>query len=153
MSIKNKIMEYIARRDHSEKELKTKLRRLKGYQDKKKARYSAVEIEQGIEWAKLNKWLKPSEQLAESVARALHNKSKGIRYINAYLTQKGLPRQSMDEDQELKKATQLIRKRIVNKLVDSNLKLKLTRFLISRGFPQNIISKALKGVASEKSSG
>lgn len=153
MSIRNKIMEYIARRDHSEKELKAKLRRLKDFQDRKNARYSTEEIDQGIEWARVNKWLKPSEQLAESVALTLHKKKKGIRYINAYLAQKGLPSQAMDEAQEIEKAIKLIRRKIINKNMDSNLKLKLTRFLISRGFPQSVISKALKGVVSEKSSG
>lgn len=152
MTIKHKIMEYIARRDHSEKELKNKLRRLKDFRDRKKARYSLEEIDQGIEWARVNKWLKTGEQLAESVARTLHNKKKGIRYINAYLAQKGLPSQKLDEEQELEKAINLIRRKILNKTIDSNLKLKLSRFLISRGFPLNIVSTALKGVMSEKSS-
>ena len=152
MNIKNKIMEYIAKRDHSEKELKNKLRRLKDFQDRKKPRYSVEEIELGIEWARDNKWLKPGDQLAVSVAQTLHGKKKGIRYINAYLAKKGLPSQPMDEDQELEKAIKLIRRKIINKTMDSNLKLKLSRFLISRGFPHNIISKALKGVMSEKSS-
>ena len=152
MSIKHKIMEYIARRDHSEKELKNKLRRLKDYQERKKPRYSAEEIDGAIQWAWDNKWLKPGEELSESVARTLHNKKKGIRYINAYLTQKGLPHQPLDEEQEMSKAIKLIRHKIIDKTWDSNLKLKLTRFLISRGFPQHIISKALKGVMSEKSS-
>ena len=143
-------MEYIARRDHSEKELKAKLRRLKDFQDRKKSRFSVDEIDQGIEWARVNKWLISGDQLAVSVARTLHGKKKGIRFINAYLAQKGLPSQSMDEELELEKAIKLIHRKILNKSIDSNLKLKLTRFLISRGFPSNIISKALKGVISEK---
>ena len=150
MNIRHKIMEYIARRDHSEKELKAKLRRLKDFQDRKKPRFTVDEIDQGIEWARVNKWLISSDQLAVSVARALHGKKKGIRFINAYLAQKGLPRQALDEDLELEKALKLIHRKIVNISIDSNLKLKLTRFLISRGFPSNIISKALKGVISEK---
>ena len=152
MSIRNKIMEYIAQRDHSEKELKSKLRRLKNFQDRKSPRYTIEEIERGIEWAYVNKWIKPSDQLSEAVAHTLHKKKKGIRYINAYLAQKGLPSQKLDEELELDKAIKLIRRKLIDKTVDSNLKLKLTRFLISRGFPANIISKALKGVISEKSS-
>lgn len=146
-------MYYLAKRDHSEKELKMKLRRLKDFQDKKKPRYTAEEIESGIQWAVENKWLKPREQLSESVARSLHSKNKGIRYINAYLSQKGLPSQSVDDEQELEKAIRLLRKKILNKTVDSNLKLKLSRFLISRGFGSATVAKALKGVISEKSSG
>ena len=152
MSIKHKIMDLIAKRDHSEKELRTKLRRLKDFQDNKKPRYSVEEIDQAVTWAKDNKWLKPSDQLSVTVARTLHNKSKGIRYINAYLKEKGLPPQVADEDQELDKAIKLLRRKILNKTWDSNLKLKLSRFLISRGFHADTVAKALKGVSSEKSS-
>lgn len=151
MGIKHSIMYYLAKRDHSEKELKTKLKRLKDFQDKKKARYTPEEVDQAIQWAKDNQWLKPSDQLSESVARALHNKSKGIRYINAYLAQKGLPPQPTDEDQELEKAIKLLRRKIMSRVIDSNLKLKLSRFLISRGFRGDIVAKAIKGVISEKS--
>ncbi len=153
MGIKHSIMYYLAKRDHSEKELKMKLRRLKDFQDKKKPRYTAEEIDTGVAWALDNKWLKPKEQLAESVAHSLHKKNKGIRFINGYLSQKGLPSQSVDEEQELEKAIKLLRRKLLNKTLDSNLKLKLSRFLIARGFPGNIVSQALKGVASEKSSG
>jgi regulatory protein len=145
-------MEYIAERDHSEKELKDKLRRLKDPHDRTKPRFSAEEINNGIEWAHSNKWFKPSDQLAESVAQTLHNKKKGIRYINAYLAEKGLPPQPADDQHELEKAIQLIQRKILTKTIDSNLKLKLSRFLISRGFRADIVSKALKGVISEKSS-
>lgn len=152
MGIKHSIMYYLAKRDHSERELKTKLRRLKDFQDKKKPRYTPEEIEEGVTWAIENKWLKPKEQLSESVARSLHNKNKGIRYINGYLSQKGLPPQSEDEEQELEKAIKLLRRKILNRTIDSNLKLKLSRFLISRGFGSAVVAKALKGVISEQSS-
>lgn len=145
-------MYYLAKRDHSEKELKQKLRRLKDFQDRKKARYSPDEIDQAVAWAKDNQWLKPSEQLAESVAHSLHTKGKGIRYVNAYLRQKGLPVQAADDELELEKAKKLLHRKLLHKTLDSNLILKLTRFLISRGFPANIVSQALKGVKSEKSS-
>lgn len=135
-------MYYLAKRDHSEQELKTKLRR----------RYTLEEIQDGITWAIKNKWLKPKEQLSESVARSLHNKNKGIRYINGYLSKKGLPPQSENEEQELAKAVKLLRKKILNRTIDSNLKLKLSRFLISKGFGSAVVAKALKGVISEQSS-
>lgn len=152
MGIRHSIMYYLAKRDHSEKELKMKLRRLKDFEDQKKPRYTSDEIDAGITWAIDNKWLKPKEQLSESVAHSLHKKNKGIRYINGYLYKKGLSPQSVDEDQELEKAINLLRKKILNKTVDSNLKLKLSRFLISRGFGSATVAKALKGVISEKSS-
>lgn len=153
MGIRNSIMYYLAKRDHSEKELRAKLRRLKDFEDRKKPRYTAEEIDQGVAWAADSKWLKSSDQLSDSVARALHNKNKGIRFINAYLAQKGLPAQTVDEELELAKAVKLLRKKLISNSVDSNLKLKLSRFLISRGFRADIVSKAIKGVMSEKPSG
>jgi hypothetical protein len=57
---------------------------------------------------KKNNWIAADEVLSEKFSHHLHLKKKGIRYINAKLNQRGLPRVHPDEDLELKKAIELI---------------------------------------------
>lgn len=154
MSIKRRVMDLIAKRDHSEKELQQKLSRLKKWDNKKERLYSDEEISNVITWARENRWLQDSSYLSARWAEALTKKKKGIKYINAYLNQKGLPAVSKNQEVEVDKAILLLRKKLQTKAIqtaieeagklDRNIKLKLTRFLISRGFDQETISSAFK---------
>ena len=124
-------MDYVARRDHSEKELRQKLR----------LRFSQDEIDQAIEFAKQKKWLASTDEellmFSCKVAEALHRKKKGIVYINHYLKKKGLPPIKKDLDRELEKARSLLG---AKKLQPQ----KAQRFLSSRGFDFETINKSLK---------
>jgi regulatory protein len=134
MNIKSaidKTMDYVARRDHSEKELRQKL----------SLRFSSEEIDKAIEFAKQKKWLASTDDellvFSLKVAEALHRKKKGINYINNYLKKKGLPPIKKDSERELEKARSLLG------LKKLQLQ-KAQRFLSSRGFDFETIHKSLK---------
>lgn len=153
MSIKRRVMDLLAKRDHSEKELQQKLARVKKWDNKKERLYSDEEITQVITWARENRWLQEA-YLSERWAETLNKRKKGIKYINAYLGQKGLPAVSKNLDIEEDKAVDLLRKKLKTKSfqaafneagkMDRDIKLKLIRFLASRGFDQETIQRAFK---------
>jgi len=146
-SARNKMMDYIARRDHSEKELRQKLRK----------NYTAEEIEIAITYGKEQSWIPNSEisiqALAEKTAEALHRKKKGILFINSYLKEKGLPEVEAHDELELEKAQELVKnKYLPSEPLDwqkkQKLMAKMSRFLMSRGFAtptiKTVISKGWK---------
>ena len=128
MSDKNKpikkLMGYLATRDHSVKELRDKLSK----------NFSSEEIENAIDYANKSGFLIPPKELAEKIAKQLNSKGKGIRYINRYLYNKGLPEVKIDEELELLKARELIKK----KFSKSEPNIKVFRFLYSKGYDRNI---------------
>ena len=163
---KRKVMDLVATRDHSEKELRTKLRtyfrrnilyrkRLaqkhgKEYTEDTPENQAEITeaIDLAIEFARDHKWLGDPEVLAGKMAGMLHRKNKGISYINNYLKGKGLPPITGDRDLELEKALALVK----NKFSDfSKLpfgekrkeQARVARFLASRGFDSEIVRKVI----------
>lgn len=125
---------YLARRDHSEKELRTKLGR----------KFTSEVINQALESAKQQKWLKSPEELSELVAQALHRKHKGHVYIRRFLQKKGLPGLLPEETKELEKAQYLLKMKFGSiQDFDFEIKRKAYRFLAYRGFEDHIIKKVL----------
>lgn len=126
-------MDLLARRDHSERELRQKLSK----------HFSTELIDQAIEHFKERGWLPNTQEqtleLSQKVAGSLHRKKKGLLYINQYLQQKGLPPIAMDESLELEKANALVK----NKLAKAQDRDKLGRFLKSRGFDNSTIRKVI----------
>jgi regulatory protein len=146
---RNKMMDLLARRDHSEKELRQKL----------KLRFSAEEIDAAIEYGKTHGWVPSSEEgqalLAEKNAAVLHRKSKGIQYINHQLRKKGLPPVESDPALELEKALALVKNKYsVNSDLSheekAKLKAKMGRFLVSRGFDLETVTQTIRKVIYEK---
>lgn len=148
-SARNKLMDYLARRDHSELELRQKLKRF----------YSVEEIETAINYGKEQGWipndLPGTTALANKTAEALHRRKKGILFINSYLRKKGLPEVQSDRELELEKAEDLVKnKNLFSATQAKDLKAKrqqlgkIGRFLSSRGFEsrtiQQIIAKGWK---------
>jgi regulatory protein len=133
-SARNSMMDYLARRDHSELELRTKLAQF----------YPPDEIEKALNYAKDRGWLNDPDRLSAQMADYLHRKQKGLQYINHFLKKKGLPPVSKDRDLEIEKARECVAKKIKN---SQNLQIsdksKLVRFLASRGFDPEVIMKAL----------
>jgi len=131
-----KMMDYLARRDHSEKELRKKL----------ETNYSPAEIEQAIAYGKKQGWISDSAEklLAEETAAILRRKGKGATYINQYLEEKGLPPVQIDADEELEKALELVKNKFSDiEKMDRNEKAKVLRFLSSRGFDPEIVRKVI----------
>jgi regulatory protein len=142
LSAINKMMDYLARRKHSEKELRAKL------QDS----FSPEQVEKAIDHGKNKGWIPSTEdecaQMAQETADFLKRKGKGIEYINRYLTEKGLPEIKADQSAELEKARQLVKNKfdpLQNTFGEENekQKAKIGRFLLSRGFAEETVRKVI----------
>lgn len=135
-SAHNTVMNLLARREHSEKELKRKL---------KQREFSEEEINKAIERAKEGRWLASPEETAGRFANQLSRKNKGIHYINSTLAKKGLPAITRDESLELEKARALVKTKYRGfSEFTREQKAKVARFLASRGFDMGTIRKVLK---------
>lgn len=137
-------MDLIAKRDHSEVELKQKLSRIKKWDNRKERLYSDEEIKEVLIWARQNKWLQESSYLSERWSESLNRKNKGIKYINSYLAQKGLPSVKKDPALEVEKAVTILKRKLGSKVLTPEIKIKLSRFLMSRGFDSETIRKSIK---------
>ena len=78
----DRLVDYLARRDHSERELRDKLR---------KAEHPDHEIEAAIEEARARKWLPDESVLATREADRLARQGKSPQQIRVWLSKKGLP--------------------------------------------------------------
>ncbi len=138
---KKKIMDYVAHRDHSEKELRQKMEH----------QCASDIIDEALSWAKMQKWLATPEDLTLKLAEQLHQRGQGIEVINQKLEAKGLPQIQSTSDQEFSKACDLVlakwSKNVFNDLTSSEsqkLKGKIMRFLLSRGYELEIVEQILK---------
>lgn len=130
------------KRDHSEKELRTKLNQW----------YTAEAVEAAMVKANDQKWLKDPSELAVIMGGWLHRRGKGLRTVNQTLKQKGLPPLARDADQEIEKARTLLRKKFralsaagagAGKL-DLKDRQKAYRMLASRGYDHDTISLVIR---------
>ena len=133
------VVDLLSRREHSEKELKQKL---------KKREFSNEEIEQALQKAKDHHLLGKPEEVAERFANQLHRKNQGIHFVNNTLREKGLPSVGRDEELELEKAKALVKTKYSRILgadgeIPQDKKLKIMRFLASRGFDSSTIRKVI----------
>ena len=122
-----KIMNYLARRDHSEAELRQKLARS----------YEREEIDAAIERAKESSWWPDPEVLAERTVASLLGRGKGAFYIRQYLSQKGLPPKEVPADVEFQAAIDMIERKF---LIEESPE-KVMRMLKNRGFRDGTIWK------------
>lgn len=154
---KEKVMDLLARRGHSELELRQKLSRT----------YEPHEVEDAIQFAKENNWMTAPEELAERVSLELGRKRKGHRYINQFLRNKGLPAVTKDADEEFEKALDFVQTKLGKRLgaqVSDELanegkldyeeqrkeQMKIYRMLGSRGFDDETIRRVLESVKAER---
>ena len=137
LEIQNKILVYLAQRDHSPKELIDKL----------VVRFTPDEAQKAVDWAKNKGWIKSDAELSHKTYQRLSEKNKGIFYINQYLCSKGLPEVQPDSELELEKAIRVLQKKYYNKTIDfSDFKQKQKAFatLKNKGFENDVITKSLK---------
>lgn len=127
-----KIMDYLARRDHSVKELREKL----------SEKFSREEVEAALKCAEENQWIPDPSELSSKVAQRMHEKKKGFQLIQLYLAEKGLPPIERDEELELQKAEALISQPSCKKWPYE----KKFRKLNSRGFDHETIELVLKNI-------
>lgn len=138
LKAKRKMMDMIARRDHSEKELRQKLSTRFADEDE-----GLEAVEEAIQYAKDHKWLGDPADLAQRLAEMLHRRHKGIVYINNYLREKGLPSVETDRDLELEKALDLVKNKYHETEFDRAAKARVARFLASRGFDGETVRKVI----------
>ena len=130
-----KLQDYLARRNHSLLELKTKLSK----------NFEEDTVDQALALAADNRWLLDEQELAQQVAESLHRRLKGKRAIQAYLRRKGLPLVDFEEDLEIEKAQKLLEKFLGNHGdLTRQLWPKAARHLQSRGFEDFVALKVLK---------
>lgn len=125
-------MDFLARRNHSELELRQKL----------KKRYEAGDVDKAIEYCREQNWLMSPESLADQTMNALHRRKKGFLFIQRYLRQKGLPVPKKEDAREEEKIREIVDRKF-RTLTDMKSKQKAYRFLKSRGFEDNLIRKVL----------
>lgn len=140
---RHKIMDLLARRDHSELELRRKLG---------DSEYTDLEIEDAIEFAKENRWLAPPDELAQRVALSLDHKRKGHRYIERFLRSKGLPAVAKNGENEVLKGRAVVCAKLGAKLrlalanhgrIDYEDRKKVHRLLVNRGFDDETIHRVI----------
>ena len=133
---RRKIMDILARRNHSVVELR---RKLAVYE------YTSAEIEDAIEFAEENKWLSPPQELTKEVTRSLSRKKKSARYIDHFLRDKGLPPAKIDPEAELEKALSIVQMKLAkDSAFDFEEKQKVHRLLTNRGFDSTTIRKVIE---------
>ena len=134
MAAYNAAMQFLAARDHSERELRKKLSR----------RFESETIDITINYLSEAGWLRAPEELSERVSNSLHRKNKGIQYINRFLAQKGLPAVDRDSEIELEKCRALLQKKFAkHDKLSYEEKKKAFRYLAYRGFDEDTIRKAV----------
>ena len=131
-------MDYLARRDHSEKELIEKLSK----------DYETEEIERALTEVKERGWLLPPHELSEKVTEQMHRKNKGHLYISDFLDRKGLPGVAKDLEIELRKARSLAQ----SKLKDPKDTKRLAALLKNRGFDTETIAKVIHEIRQNSTS-
>lgn len=134
---KQKIMDLLARRNHSERELRQKL----------KNKFTQPEIDEAVAFAHENGWMSKPSELAERVAAELGKKKKGVRFINHFLQQKGLPPVAKDADAELEKAKAILTAKLhlarEPRKLSREEQAKAHRLLANRGFDEETIRRAV----------
>jgi regulatory protein len=132
---REKIMDLLARRGHSELELRQKLSRF----------YEEDEVEDAITFARENNWMTPPDELAGRVAAELGRKQKGHRYINQFLKAKGLPVVAKDLDEEVRKGREIAQMKLgKDGPYDYEERKKIYRLLANRGFDDETIRRVLR---------
>lgn len=142
-SANEKLMDYLARRNHSELELRQKLLKT----------FSQEEVERALQIARENRWLLPDTELSAQVANELHRKNKGLRFINQFLKTKGLPPVQKDSQEELRKAQSILKAKLAKfQSFDYEVKKRAQRLLANRGFDEETIRAAILAEAATWSS-
>lgn len=128
-------------RDHSERELRTKL----------SGRFSPSDIDAALNQTRQRGLLVPPEKLSENFARICHRRYKGHLYIQNKLKQKGLPLLDKDTELEQQKAQHLLQKWQSALSLDKTSvnkkgldKVRLSRRLMTRGFEYDTIKQVLR---------
>ncbi len=138
---KRKIMDLMARRDHSAREIQNKLKR----------RAEPDTLKAALAWAEEQSWIPSEEKLQDQVTRAMSVRKKGQNALNLKLQQLGLKPVRLNADVELEIALRALESRFKSDILKGldfkefqKQKAKTMRFLLSKGFSSSVIQKAVK---------
>jgi len=126
-----RVLWFLAKRDYAVSELRTKLAPY----------FNSETTETAINMADEHGYIKPPEELAAIIAKGLHRKEKGHRFIANKLRNLGLPVVDEDIDMEIQKAAALVSKKY--QVLDFETKQKAYRFLTQRGFKYDVIKRVI----------
>ncbi len=133
---KKKIMDYVARRDHSAHELREKL----------SGHFQTDVIDEAMGWAEQQNWLVSADTLKNDIIEKLNRRGQGNAKINEKLAALGLGHSETSSAQEYEKAKKLaLEKWSPENFVElaaldrQKLTAKIARFLSSRGFDSEIV--------------
>lgn len=125
----DRLVGYLSRRDHTIRELRQKLSKY----------HEPSEIIAALEKADEIKILPDHKKMSLQLAQQLLRKGRGQRYISAYLKKKGLPLSLPDEDEELKRAKQIVFHTLrLEPPFTLAQKQKIFRYLSNRGFSSSL---------------
>lgn len=134
-------MDLQARRDHSLKEIRDKLKR----------RTDPDTLKQALDWAEEQKWLPSEAKMQEQVAKIMSGRKKGQNALNLKLKQMGLKPVRLNADEELEIALRALESRFKSDILKGlafkdfqKEKARTLRFLLGKGFSPMIIQKAVK---------
>jgi regulatory protein len=128
-------MDYLARRSHSELELRQKLSR----------DYAVDDVEDAIQNAHQHGWMMDPEELSQRVSIELGRKRKGHRFINQFLKNKGLPPIARNSEDEMRKCRAIITSKLSSEgPFNYEEQKKIYRWLTARGFDDETIRRAIK---------
>jgi len=132
-----RLTRYLALRDHSKFELKTKLGR----------QFPADVVEEALIEAETRGWLANEAQMAERLALALASRHKSQMYIEAELRKRQLPVPPLDDQAELANIRHFLERKFVaddlSYKEQTEERTKAYRFLMNRGFKESLIKKVL----------
>jgi regulatory protein len=138
-------MDVIARRDHSEQEIRKKM----------DDRFVSEVIDLIVIELKERSWLPNSpeqeQNLAGRFASTLHRRNKSQWWINQKLKSIGLPKVDLQEDIELEKALQLAGRKMRGGPLDREAVPAIARTLRSRGYSSSIIQKVISEMKKRES--
>ncbi|RYZ70304.1 MAG: regulatory protein RecX [Proteobacteria bacterium] len=138
---RKKVMDLLAKRSHSELELRQKL-------EADPSEYAPEDIDDALQAAIENKWLMEPSELSALLAEELRRKGKGLLHINQVLESKGLPPVPEDSESDLDRAKQLLASKLGHDFesagqLPEELEAKAQRLLMNRGFDEETISKLI----------
>lgn len=130
----DRMMTYLARRDHTPRELRDKLARY----------HEGDEIIAALEKAEEYNLLPDPKVMSQKTSEALLRKGKGARYVAAYLKKKGLPPSGLKQEDELDRARRLVLDQLKFEIPFSlEEKKKIFRYLTNRGFSSQVVRQVM----------
>jgi regulatory protein len=134
--LRDRALRLLSRRDHSVRELKTKL--------KQRMSFEESDFEKVLEYLAKFNYLVSQDSLAARYVKEWRSQGKGRHWINGKLKTKGLPTANLTDDDEEREAAKsfLAKKLRLNALSKMPYaeRARIGRSLISRGFSSTLVA-------------